>query len=174
MSALLDRRAFIEENTRLIRPPLAPHLTLHLADEAVALWQKTEEELGEIGPAAAVLGVRLGGRAGAGEVPRGAPGDGRGQARARLRLRLGLVAIAAAKAGAARVEASEIDDFALTAIAMNARENGVEIALRAGDLIGARRGLGRRARGRHLLPARHGGGGDRLAAGRSPRAGPRR
>ena len=52
----------------------------------------------------------------------------------------GLVAIAAAKAGAARVEASEIDDFALTAIAMNARENGVVIGLRAGDLIGADEG----------------------------------
>jgi predicted nicotinamide N-methyase len=46
------------------------------------------------------------------------------------------VAIAAAKAGAARVEASEIDPFALTAIGMNADENGVRIESRAGDVIG--------------------------------------
>ena len=30
-------------------PPLVPEVRLHLAHEAVPLWQKTEEELGEIG-----------------------------------------------------------------------------------------------------------------------------
>jgi predicted nicotinamide N-methyase len=48
----------------------------------------------------------------------------------------GLVAIAAAKAGAAQVEASEIDDFAVAAIALNAEVNGVEVAARAQDMIG--------------------------------------
>jgi len=48
----------------------------------------------------------------------------------------GLVAIAAAKAGAARVEASEIDDFALAAIEMNSAENGVTIEVRSEDLVG--------------------------------------
>jgi predicted nicotinamide N-methyase len=48
----------------------------------------------------------------------------------------GLVAIAAARAGAARVEASEIDPFALAAIALNAEANGVEIFPQAGDLVG--------------------------------------
>jgi predicted nicotinamide N-methyase len=37
-AAILDRRAFIRDNTRLLRPPLAPRLRLYLADEAVALW----------------------------------------------------------------------------------------------------------------------------------------
>ena len=48
----------------------------------------------------------------------------------------GLVAIAAARAGAARVEACEIDDFALVAIALNAETNGVRIETRAADLVG--------------------------------------
>ena len=48
----------------------------------------------------------------------------------------GLVAIAAALAGAAPVEASEIDQFALSAIAINAKLNGVAVAPRAGDVIG--------------------------------------
>jgi len=48
----------------------------------------------------------------------------------------GLVAIAAALAGAARVEASDIDPFAIEAIALNAEANGVEIAGRLGDLVG--------------------------------------
>ena len=43
---------------------------------------------------------------------------------------------AAARAGAARVEASDVDDFALAAIEMNARENGVAVEVRSGDLVG--------------------------------------
>ena len=39
------RAAFIRANTRLLAPPLAPDMRLHLADEAVALWTKTEAEL---------------------------------------------------------------------------------------------------------------------------------
>ena len=44
-----QRASFIRENTRLLAPPLAPQMRLRLADEAVELWQKTEEELGEMG-----------------------------------------------------------------------------------------------------------------------------
>ena len=39
------RAAFIRANTRLLAPPLAPEMRLHLADEAVDLWTKTEAEL---------------------------------------------------------------------------------------------------------------------------------
>lgn len=49
----------------------------------------------------------------------------------------GLVAIAAARAGAARVEACDLDPFARAALDLNAALNGVEIVWRAGDLIGA-------------------------------------
>ena len=48
-AAIIDRRAFILANTRVLPVPHAPEITLYLADEAVALWQKTEEELGEMG-----------------------------------------------------------------------------------------------------------------------------
>ena len=48
----------------------------------------------------------------------------------------GLVAIAAAKAGARRVEASDIDAFALAAVALNAEANAVEIVATTDDLIG--------------------------------------
>jgi predicted nicotinamide N-methyase len=48
----------------------------------------------------------------------------------------GLVAIAAAKAGARRVEACDIDAFAIDAMALNAIENGVTIEPRQGDLVG--------------------------------------
>ncbi len=41
--------AFIHANTALIRPPHVAEVALHLADEAHDLWQRTEEELAEIG-----------------------------------------------------------------------------------------------------------------------------
>ena len=48
----------------------------------------------------------------------------------------GLSAIGAAKAGAALTQAAEIDDFAIAAIALNARINNVAIDLVREDLIG--------------------------------------
>jgi hypothetical protein len=42
-------RGFIAANTVLLPVPLVPEIRLHLAHEAVPIWQKTEEELGEIG-----------------------------------------------------------------------------------------------------------------------------
>ena len=118
MSAgILDRRAFILDNTRLLRPPLAPWMQLHLADEAVEISRQVEKKrstryIEETPPVVAgrrVLDIASGS---------------------------GLVAIAAARAGAARVEACEIDDFALVAIALNAETNGVRIETRAADLVG--------------------------------------
>jgi predicted nicotinamide N-methyase len=48
----------------------------------------------------------------------------------------GIGAIAAAKAGAARVLANEIDDYACAALAMNARLNAAKIEIAARDLTG--------------------------------------
>ena len=46
---IVDPVAFIRAETRLRPVPHAPEIALHVADEATELWQKTEEELGEIG-----------------------------------------------------------------------------------------------------------------------------
>src|SRR5208282_1708484 len=120
-----DRAAFVRDHTRLVSPPLAPAMRLHLADEAVALWQRTEAELDEIGlPPPFWAFAWAGGQALARYV-----GDNPDLVAGKYALDFasgsGLVAIAAAMAGARRVEASEIDEFALTAIEMNARENDV-------------------------------------------------
>jgi predicted nicotinamide N-methyase len=37
---------FIRANTRLLSPPLVPEIKLHLAEESLPIWYKTEEELG--------------------------------------------------------------------------------------------------------------------------------
>ncbi len=134
--AIADRRAFITENTRLSRPPMAPKLRLHLADEAVALWQKTEEELGRIGLPPPFWAFAWAGGQALTKFLAERPGTVAGKRVLDFASGSGLVAIAAAKAGAARVEASEIDDFALAAIEMNAKLNAVSIETRAGDLVG--------------------------------------
>ncbi len=45
----MSKADFIRQNTKVMSPPLVPEIRLHLAHEAVPLWQKTEEELGEMG-----------------------------------------------------------------------------------------------------------------------------
>ena len=48
-SAIADPAAFIHANTRLRPVALVPEISLHVADEALPLWSKTEDELGEAG-----------------------------------------------------------------------------------------------------------------------------
>ncbi len=136
-AAIADRAAFIRANTRLLAVPHAPEIALHLADEATALWQKTEEELGELGlPPPFWAFAWAGGQALARHIL-DAPSLVAGRSVLDFASGSGLVAIAAAKAGARRVEASEIDVFAIEAIAINARANHVAVETHAGDMIGA-------------------------------------
>ena len=100
------------------------------------LWRKTEEELKQFGlPPPFWAFAWAGGQALARHVA-DCPELVRSKHVLDFASGSGLVAIAAAKAGAARVEASEIDAFALAAIGLNADANAVEIFPRAGDLVG--------------------------------------
>ncbi len=136
MSAGRSREAFIRAHTRWLAPPLTPEITLCLADEAIELWQMTENQLGQIGlPPPFWAFAWAGGQALARYVLDN-PALVRGKRVLDFASGSGLVAIAAARAGANFVEANEIDEFALAAIALNAKQNGVEIALRGGDRIG--------------------------------------
>lgn len=133
---ILDRRAFIREQTSLLPTPHVPEIRLHLAEEATELWLKTEEQLGEMGlPPPFWAFAWAGGQALARYLL-----DHPEIVRARTVLDVasgsGLVAIASAMAGASRVEGSDIDEFAAEAIALNAEANGVEVTARLGDLIG--------------------------------------
>ena len=47
--ATADPEGFIRANTRLRPVPLVPEISIFVADEAVPLWRKTEEELNEAG-----------------------------------------------------------------------------------------------------------------------------
>lgn len=138
MSApILDRSAFVLAHTRWLATPLAPEIYLRLADEATDLWEKTEEELGRIGlPPPYWAFAWAGGQALARHVL-DHPDLVAGRRVLDFAAGSGLAAIAAAKAGAAVAEASEIDELALAAMALNAAQNGVSLVARADDLIGA-------------------------------------
>jgi predicted nicotinamide N-methyase len=131
-----DTRAFVLENTRLLVPPLTPELRLHLADEAVTLWQKTEDELGEMGLAPPFWAFAWAGGQALARHILDDPQIVAGKRVLDFASGSGLVAIAAARAGAGKVEASEIDAFAAAAITLNAEANGVNVHGRQQDIIG--------------------------------------
>jgi len=132
---ITDPESFIRTNTRLRPVPLVPEISLCLADEAVPLWQKTEEELNEAGlPPPFWAFAWAGGQALARYVLDNAH-HVQGKSVLDLASGSGLVGIAAMKAGADAVTAADIDRFALAAAELNARENRVAIATRGADLL---------------------------------------
>lgn len=132
---MTDPSAFICANTALVSPPLVPEIKLRLASEVVPLWRLTEEELSAQGvPPPYWAFAWAGGQALARYVldqpevvtQRRVLDFGSGS---------GLVAIAAAKAGALRVTAADVDDFAQAAIKLNAAANAVLVSTTTADLI---------------------------------------
>ena len=126
---------FIRANTQLVAPPLVPELRLHLATESLPIWQKTEDELGEMNVPPPYWAFAWAG----------------GQALARyildhpevvarrhildLGTGSGLTALAPMRAGAASALAADIDRLALIATRLNAEANGVAVATTADDVL---------------------------------------
>ncbi len=133
-------RAFILANTRLIAPPLVPEVRLWLADEAVPIWKKTEDELGAMGLPPPFWAFAWAGGQALARYLIDNPALVRNKRALDFASGSGLVAIAAALAGAAEAQASDIDAFAVAAIEANAGENGVAVTARREDLIGADEG----------------------------------
>jgi predicted nicotinamide N-methyase len=136
----VDKANFIRAHTRLVAVPHAPEIRLHLADEATALWEKTEEELGEIGLPPPFWAFAWAGGQALARYVLDHPELVRGKRVLDFASGSGLVAVAAAMAGAAKVEASDIDEFAVAAIGLNAEANGVDVTVHAGNLAGEDRG----------------------------------
>lgn len=130
------KASFIRAHTRLIAVPHAPEIRLYLADEATALWQKTEEELGEMGLPPPFWAFACAGGQALARYILDHPEIVRGKGVLDFASGSGLVAIAAARAGATEVQASEIDAFAIAAISLNAAANGVGVIPCPGDIVG--------------------------------------
>jgi predicted nicotinamide N-methyase len=127
--------AFIVANTRALAPPLVPEIRLHLAEESLPIWQKTEEQLGEMNvPPPYWAFAWAGGQALARYILDNASLIA-GKRVLDLGSGSGLTAIAAAKTGAGVVLAADIDVMALSAVRLNATLNAVAIETTSEDLL---------------------------------------
>jgi predicted nicotinamide N-methyase len=132
---ITDRTAFIRDNTRLRPVPLIPDISILVADEAVPLWHKTEEEIGQDGLPPPFWAFAWAGGQALGRYVLDHPDAVRGKTVLDLASGSGLVGIAAMKAGAASVAVADIDPFARIAAGLNAQHNGVTLTPVAHDLL---------------------------------------
>lgn len=133
--SISDKAGFIRANTRLGPVPLIPEVAMFLADEAVPLWHKTEQEMGETGLPPPFWAFAWAGGQALGRHLLDHPHLVRGKSVLDLASGSGLVAIAALKAGAAEATAADIDAFARTAAELNAQQNNVRMSLIDTDLL---------------------------------------
>ncbi|MFC0219464.1 methyltransferase [Pseudochelatococcus lubricantis] len=133
---ITDHEAFIRSHTRLLPVPHAPEISLFVADEATALWQKTEEELGEMGLPPPFWAFAWAGGQALARYVLDYPDAVAGLRVLDFAAGSGLVGIAAAKAGAESVEAADIDPFAASAIRVNSLANDVRLKVRTDNIVG--------------------------------------
>lgn len=134
MDPVKDPAHFIRTQTRIKPVPHAEEIRLHLADEAMDLWQCTEDELGEIGlPPPFWAFAWAGGQALARHILDN-PGMVAGKRILDFASGSGIVGIAAMMAGAASCSAVDIDRFAKTAGELNAALNNVTVRFSTEDI----------------------------------------
>ena len=134
---MLDPPAFIRANTAIVPPPLVPEIRLHLAQESVPIWLKTEAELGQVNVPPPFWAFAWAGGQALARYILDNPAFFAGKRVLDLGAGGGLTAIAAMKAGAACVLAADIDAVAREVIALNGALNGVAIETTAKDLLAA-------------------------------------
>jgi predicted nicotinamide N-methyase len=132
-----DPEGFILANTKLLSPPLVPEIKLHLAEESLPIWQKTEEELGAINVPPPYWAFAWAGGQALARYLLDHASEIKDQHVVDLGSGSGLTALAAKHAGAAHVLAADIDALALSAIKLNAYANNLELQTTAQDLLAA-------------------------------------
>ena len=135
VQTIADRKAFIRANTRLKPVPHVPEILLHVAEESVPIWQKTEEELNQMGLPPPYWAFAWAGGQALARYLLDNPGTVAGKRVLDLAAGSGLVGIAAAKAGAAPVTAIDIDAFTEPAVALNGEANGVYVDVTILDIL---------------------------------------
>ena len=134
--AIADRKRFIRDNTALLPAPLVPEIRLHVAAEALPLWEMTEEALAEVGLPPPYWAFAWAGGQALARYVLDHPEAVRGRRVIDFAAGSGLVAVAAAMSGAAHVAANDIDPFSHDAMRLNAAANGVEIEVIETDIVG--------------------------------------
>jgi predicted nicotinamide N-methyase len=122
------------DRLRLVEVPFVPEVRLHLAEDATVWWARMEARADARLTPPYWASAWAGGKAVARYVL-DHPQTVAGQRVLDLASGSGVVAIAAAKAGAAGVTANDIDPYAVAAITLNARANGVHVNESHADLL---------------------------------------
>ena len=128
-------RAFVQRTTRLRPVPGAEWIRLHLADDAMALWQATRAASGDPDEPIPFWGIAWGGGMAIARYLRDHAEVAAGRRVLDLGSGSGLCAIAAALAGAGVVTAVDIDPFAIAAVELNARANRQRVVTLKADLL---------------------------------------
>ena len=131
----MDHAPFVRANTSILSPPLVPEIKLHLAHEALPIWQKTEDELGKIGLPPPFWAFAWAGGQALARYILDTPSTVSGKRIIELASGSGMVGIAAIKAGAASVLSADIDLFSTAAIKVNAELNAVSLSITSEDLL---------------------------------------
>ncbi len=134
---MTDGDAFVLAHTVPGRAPLVPEISLRLATEITPIWQATEAWLAErnVDPPFWAF-AWPGGQALARHVLDN-PACVAGRRVLDFAAGCGIAAVACAMAGAASVEAAEIDSLGVAAIALNAAANRVAVHMQRQDVVGA-------------------------------------
>ena len=130
-----SRMAFLQANTKLLVSKLVPEIKLHLAEESLPIWRKTEEELGEINLPPPFWAFAWAGGLALARYVLDNPSLVAGKRVLDLGSGSGLVAIAAKRAGAAEVLAADVDLFASAAVLINAEANAVSLRVTEDDIL---------------------------------------
>lgn len=134
MSGFDDPDGFVAANTRLLPVPHVPEILLHVANEALPIWEKTEQELGEIGLPPPFWAFAWAGGQALARFLIDNPESVAGKRVIDFASGSGLVAIAALRAGAACVLATDIDPICRAAMDINARANNVRFDVELSDI----------------------------------------
>jgi predicted nicotinamide N-methyase len=131
-----DDAGFLRAHTMRGWAPLVPEIALHLASEITPIWQATEEWLHQTGIEPPFWAFAWPGAQALARYILDHPETVAGRRVLDFAAGCGLAAIAARRAGAARVEAAEIDPMAAAAIALNAAINSAAVEVVAADVVG--------------------------------------
>lgn len=136
MARIGDPVRFIRENTELLPSPLVPEIRLHVASDAMPLWEMTEEELEKAGLPPPFWAFAWAGGQALARYILDHPGTVRGKTVLDFGAGSGLDGIAAAMAGAASVLSADIDSFSVEAIRLNSEANDCSLLVTIEDLVG--------------------------------------
>lgn len=132
----MTRAAFVRAHTGLAVVPFVPEIRLFTATAVMPLWHATADILEAHDVAVPFWSVPWAGGQALARWVLDHPDRVAGKRIVDFGAGSGLVAIAARLAGAAHVQAIDIDPTAGAAIALNAEANGVELRIHVGDVVG--------------------------------------